>query len=236
VFRRWWLVIVVLASLSGIVSSAAHAHSKINSHRWYFGGSTFGEAGSKSKVDPVNMFFGSAATKDEVDGHFDDHWGPGKPDEWLEDQDLPGGLKCKGDQFVRFRVPGGFPWRATDFHGAGAGRSQGRCFNRYHIRFWGDAFHEAQTAANHSARQAWVIGGAHYEANFRDGIGHVPALDWDVVESRVVKIMRPHAYRLRWRCLPHSFGLYQGYRSDGRISRLSMNHSAGVIDYGVGKC
>lgn len=235
--QRRSLIVVATTVIVTLAPTTAQAHFRVNDHRWWFGGSTNREQYEHGKVDPVNMYFSFAETKGEIDNHFNDHWGPGEPDEWIEDEALPGALRCKGDQWVNFRTKasgdGDLVRRPTNFHGVGVGRSQGRCLNRYHIRFWGDAFHEQETGVTHTPRDAWTIGGAHYEESRP---GHKPALDWDVVEHRVVRIMRPHAYRLRWRCLPNSYGMYQGYRSDGRITRLSMRHGGGVIDYGQGRC
>jgi hypothetical protein len=231
------LVRIALSGALGVAvvlltAMPAAAHYKLTTHQWWFGGSTYSQHDLSKRIDPVNMFFHPhAMTKSDIDSHFNAHWGPNRPDEWIEDQNLPGGV-CKGDQLVRFRgtgPPRRFSPYPNDFHGAGVGREEAKCFNRYHIRFWGDANHEQISGTTHSSSQAWILGGAHYEEVLGPRIGHAPALDWDVVEHRIVRIMRPHAYHIRWRCLPNSFGLYQGYRSDGRLTRLSMRHGTGRV-------
>jgi hypothetical protein len=230
---RTKLITVTLAILAGAaVAPPATAHFTVGNdgNRWWFGGGTFDSEDGGEQVDPVNMlFYPGFTTKNVVDEHFNDHWGPGDPDEWIEDQhlpDTPSPAQCKGDQWIRFRrgvEVSGWINVPTDFHGAGVGRDEGRCFNRFHIRFWGDFRHEQITGTMHSPAEAWVVGGAHYEEN---SPGHEPMLDWDLVERRILRVMHPHSGHFRWKCLPNSVGLYQGYRSDGRISRLGLRHGS----------
>jgi hypothetical protein len=139
--------------------------------------------------------------------------------------------------YVKFRKigPSSDPWEwvPTDFHGVAVGRGIADCGNRYHLRFWGDFRHEQLSNTTHSQSQAWIIAGAHYEelgtgeGGGPAGAGHSPQLGWEVVEHRIVQFMRPHSYSFRWKCLPNSWGMYQNYRSDGRISRISINHGRG---------
>lgn len=229
--------IIALVASTLVLASAvpASAHYQIDDRRWWFGGSTYGESGSRAKIDPVNLLlYPGWATKSITDDHFNAHIGtPGRePNEWIEDGSLPASLRCKGDQFVKFRKigPSSDPWEYvdTDFHGAMVERSAGRCFNRYHVRFWGDATHESLSNTDHPSSKEWIAAGAHYEEVWTDdGVGHTPQLDWDLVEQRTIQFMRPHSYSHRWKCLPNSFGLYQTYRNDGRISRISVNHGRG---------
>jgi hypothetical protein len=231
--RRILITLGLTAVTLAATATAALGHYQIDDRRWWFGGNTYGEANAQNKTDPVNMlFYPGYTTKEFLDAHFNDHWGPGDPDEWIEQEhlpDTPSPAQCRGDQWVRFREDrgtGGWQNVPTDFHGAGVGRTEGRCFNRFHIRFWGDARHEQFTNTTHPEKDAWIVGGAHYEENFTedDEPGHIPAMDWDAVEERIVQVMRPHSATLRWKCLPNSFGMYQRFRSDGRITRLSRRH------------
>jgi hypothetical protein len=235
--------------LLGVCAPSVSAHFKQDTHNWWFGGNTLESSEDEApKVDPVNMFFyPNVETKGDIDQHFNDHW-QRRGYDWIEDQNLPGpsqgpAAKCKGDHWVNFRAKP--PYKRflkndTDFHGAGVRRSEGKCANRYHIRFWGDAFHEDVSRVTHGIEDAWVVAGAHYEDTVEadEGqLGHQPERDWDRVEHRITQIMRPHSYHFRWRCLPNSWGPYGGYRSDGRITRIGNNHGnlKGTKD-GPGKC
>ena len=234
--------LLLMLALTVAVAQPAGAHHQISQNRWWFGGSTYSERAADDKVDPVNLFFYPGwTTKALLDQHFNDHVGPTQgnteeePNEWTEDADFSETVpKCKGDQFVKFRRPPNDSSRPsfepvqTDFHGAmtDVGIGPTECANRYHIRFWEDDTHETLTDTQHAQPDAWIIGAAHYEdvINEENVVGHAPTLPWEVVEYRVTQFMRPHAITRRWKCLPNSRGLYQKYRNDGRISRISLRH------------
>ena len=224
------LLLTVLAFAA--LTATAHAHHQIDDSRWWFGGSTFEHAeDTGGRVDPVNLFFYPGwFGKAEIDEHFNDHIGqPARePNEFIEHNNMITQLMCRTDQWIRYREEGStFEFVQTDLHGALVEDGPADCANRYHIRMWGDARHEVLTGTTHSADEAWIVGAAHYEELGEEG--HRPDLDWDTVEHRIARWMRPHYYHLRWKCLPNSWGLYQNFRSDGRISRISINSGQGDV-------
>jgi hypothetical protein len=231
------LRLAILTALAfAALAAGAQAHHQIDESRWWFGGNTYGGGGSPEEagdpIDPVNLlFYPGWFGQDEINDHFNAHIGrpASEPNEWIEHEQMTENPSfCRNDQWVRYRRigPTEFPWEyvKTNFHGALVEHSTADCANRYHIRMWGDAAHESLTGTQHSQDEAWIVGAAHYEELDPT---HKIRLDWDAVEHRIARFMRPHAYSLRWKCLPNSYGLYQNYRSDGRITRISINHGEG---------
>jgi hypothetical protein len=224
------LLLTVLA-FSALVATA-HAHYELDEHNWWFGASTYAEADDAGgRVDPLNLlFYPGWFGETQINNHFNDHiHGTGRePNEFIEHdnmQTVPG--TCRGTQWIQYRRLGppadSFDWVETNLQAVLVNRAAANCLNRYHIRMWGDAHHETLTNTTHSADEAWIVAGAHYE----EELPHEPLLDWDTVEHRIARWMRPHYFHLRWRCLPESYGFHQRFHNDGRISRISINEGEG---------
>lgn len=209
-------ILVAVALLAAATAEPSSAHYK-GQKRWYFGGLTHN--GDGRRIDPVNiLFYPDAVTRTDLEVHLQDHWRP----RWFTHDDLGflGAREalCRGNQKVSFRTEtGGERDFQTSFHGAG---SRFRCLNRYHLRAWKDDDHETVTGVNHTNAQSWIVGGIHYE-RIKNKEGHKPAVDWDVVEWRTMIQMSPHSHNYRWKVLPGSKGWFQGFWSDGRITRIS---------------
>lgn len=211
---------IALALTALAMPEVALAHFK-GAQDWYIGPHTYNNEGRRT--DPLNLFFYPYAdSQAELEAHLVDHW----RDRWTTD----GNTGCKDDQSVGFKADGGgFPRVPTDFHGAGLGSFTPSCANRYHLRAWGDYFHEQVSNMTHTLRQGnepWIIANMHYERAriSPTDVGHDIARDWDLVEWFVVSHrskLRAHSSNYKWRVLPGSKQKYGGKHNDGYITRVS---------------
>jgi hypothetical protein len=228
-------VLLLTALVFLALVATGQAHYQLDEHNWWFGASTYGEADDASgRVDPLNLlFYPGWFGEDEINRHFNHHVNgpppPREPAEFIEHDNMttiPG--FCRGTQWIQYRrlapPPDAFEWAETDLQAALVDNSDADCANRYHIRMWGDAFHEQLTQTRHDQDEAWIVAGAHYEELAPT---HEPRLDWDTVEHRIARWMRPHYFHMRWRCLPGSYGFHQRFHNDGRITRISINEGEG---------
>lgn len=214
-----WTLFTAVALMAAPASAEGHYKGQ---RYWYIGPHTVNDEGNPT--DPLNLFFYPYASSQAVlEDHLTDHW----RDEWVPDRQM----RCRSSQSVGFKVAGaGFRLNKDDFHGVGKESWRFVCGTRYHMRAWGDYFHEVISNDTHTGSEPWIIAGMHFERVFAlnprrpKAIGHNPDRDWDLVEWFTVthrSKLRAHSSNYKWRVLPGSKRDYQKKHSDGYITRVS---------------
>lgn len=198
-FTARWLTVglATVALLVPAVAPIASGHIRTPKTRsgYYWGGFTVKSAGSKKKVDPVNILLYPYAVRqadvqsrdrlsDRINTHLNAHY-PGNWNTYDEITSTP--RFCRGSQVLPFQH------RAFSEEEQGVGFntpnvSFNDCFNRVHTRLWSDdsAVNYDESRDEHDEPGTYFVGGVHYDelssGNLFRGRGHYTGQDWDMVE------------------------------------------------------
>jgi hypothetical protein len=224
--RRRHLCVLAASLLLAAVSLPALAtgHTRHDKSHWFFQGKTYPvfEA-DLGKSDPLNMIYmGARRQVNHNTITFD--WGIGSKEEGIM-----GNSACNHSPFetrqymIWIWYPNGYGAKQDDHHWNESNdgySTSASCDNQWHVRLWNagphnDKFHpdsnnQFSLAPVHREVKDWVLD------------THVISDSYERAEGVMIKQLKERCSWRNWRYLPGSGpGKFQGWPSDGKISRVS---------------
>jgi hypothetical protein len=193
---------VALAAVFLAPTTTASGHFRQNDGDWFYSGHT--HTASNRRIDPLNVFFHGGGGR-QVNAGFMLFAG------WP--MHSPGGNPgCVSNQNIYDKYP-----KVDDRNDS---QWVDHCYqDKFHARVWDSVEHDNAYPGQHSGNNSrqFDIAGIHYD----DCCPDRPGKSWERVELRTIKKLSEYC---SWRDdlrLPGSKGMFQGFNSDGRVTRIS---------------
>ncbi len=213
---------VLFAALAGAALADVH-----DNRGWFVGGHTYAHNSDK-REDPITTIF--KGTKwglplQENSGGMISKWGQGPGGTSRGEMHSIDSTLCASNQDLFFHRP--------ETRVENTWNTKTRCYKHvgaWHIRAWdSDKHDQVHHPPGDPERGTWAMVGVHRDAGI---LGDHPTTSWEIAAGTLRHELAEYCSWKDWRRLPGSIGKFQGYYSDGILSRISPER----IDAFPGKC